>query len=167
MKRQQIVALGRTLLLVLLLVVAAGCGGRKAATVRGKVTYKGAHLTMGNVIILSDDKASARGQIGPDGTYEVLKAPTGKVKVGVSNPPPPGAPGGQPLSGPPDDPENKQAAELAKKYVASPDSYTNPEKSGLSFDIPSGGKQLDIDLTGTVSAPGGRGGPSASGNKPD
>jgi len=155
-KRHPILGFRCALPLLLLAVAAGGCG-RKTATVRGKVTYQGKALTMGNVIIVSEDgKATARGTIQPDGKYEVTKAPTGKVKVGVSNPPPAGAPGGQPLSGSPNDPETKQAAALAAAYVPSPDTYTNPEKSGLTFEVPSGGKTIDIDLQGPLPAvPGG------------
>jgi len=122
--------------------------------VRGKVTFNGTPLTMGNVILMSEDgKTTARGMIQPDGTFEVAKAPTGKVKAGVSNPPPAGAPGGPPLGGAKDDPENKQAAELAGKYVPSPDIFNDPLKSGLTYEIPSGGTKLDIDLKGSM--PGG------------
>lgn len=128
-------------------VAAAGCGNRKAVAVRGKVTYRGAPLTMGSVVLISEDgQTSARGPIQPDGTYEIDKAPLGKVKAGVSNPPPPGARGGQPLSGPRNDPETKQARALAGQYVPTPEKYTDPQKAGLSYDIPSGGRTLDIDL---------------------
>jgi hypothetical protein len=162
-KRHSILGLRRALALVLLLAVAVvGCG-HKTTTVRGKVTYQGTPLTMGSVIMISEDgKINARGSIQSDGNYVITNAPTGKVKVGVANPPPIGARGGQPLSGPPNDPETKQAAELAARYVASPDTYTDPEKSGLSYEVPSGGKTIDIDLKGAVSAtPGGPGRKSA------
>jgi hypothetical protein len=146
------------LLVLLLAVAAAGCGGGKSATVRGKVSYQGKSLTMGSVILVSEDgQLSARGAIQPDGTYEITQAPTGKVKVGVSNAPPPGAPGGQPLVGPPDDPETKQAAAMAAKYVPSPDTYTDPQKSGLTREVPSSGGTIDIDLTGPLVGPAGRG----------
>jgi hypothetical protein len=146
------------LLLGLLLATAAGCGGGKSATVRGKVSYQGKSLTMGNVILVSEDgQLSARGVIQPDGTYEIAQAPTGKVKVGVSNPPPPGAPGGQPLFGSLDDPETKQAVAMAAKYVPSPDIYTDPQKSGLTREVPSSGGTIDIDLTGPLFVPAGRG----------
>jgi hypothetical protein len=159
-KRHQILGWRRTLPLVLLLAVAAGgCGRKTTATVRGKVTYQGTPLTMGSVVMVSEDgKISARGQIQSDGTYQIANAPTGKVKVGVANPPPIGAPGGQPLSGSPNDPETKQAAALAAKYVPSPDIYTNPEKSGLSYEVPPGGGTIDIDLKGGRPAGGAGGG---------
>jgi len=154
-KRQQILNYRRVLPLVLLLAVAAGGCGRKTAPVRGKVTYMGTPLTMGTVIIISDDGlTSVRGPIQPDGTYEIAKAPIGKVKVGVSNPPPMGAPGGQALSGSPDDPETKQAAALAAKYVPSPDTYTHPDKSGLTEEVPSGGATINIDMKGGLPVPG-------------
>src|SRR5207247_3784832 len=118
---------GTLLLVVLVAVAVAGCD-RSSATVRGKVTYQGTPLTMGSVILLSEDgKTSARGAIQPDGTYEVTNVPKGKVKVGVSNPPPQGARGGVRPSGSPNDPEAQQAAELAAKHVPSPDSYNNPD----------------------------------------
>jgi hypothetical protein len=123
------------------------------------VTYQGKNLTMGSVIIVSEDgKITARGLIQPDGTFEIAKAPTGKVKVGVANPPPVGAPGGQALSGAQDDPERKQAATVAAQFVPSPDIYTDPQKSGLTYEIPSSGMTIDIDLKGALpaTAPGGK-----------
>jgi hypothetical protein len=126
---------------------ALGCGGGKAAKVTGKVTYRGKALTMGSVVLVSEDgKTSARGAIQPDGTYTIDKAPVGKVQAAVSNPPPPGARGGQPLGGAPNDEETKQARAVASQYVPTPEKYNDPKTSGLSFDIPSGGRTLDIDL---------------------
>jgi hypothetical protein len=142
--------------LVLLVAVAAGGCGRKTAVVRGKVTYEGKPLTMGSVILVDEGgRFSARGPIQPDGTYEIANAPTGKVKMGVSNPPPVGAKGGQPLIGPKDDPETKQAAELAAKYVPSPDTYMDPEKSGLVHEVPADGATINIDLKGPLPKKGG------------
>jgi hypothetical protein len=148
--------------LVLLLAVAVGGCGRKTAAVRGKVTYQGTHLTMGSVLMVSEDgKLTAHGLIQPDGTYEIARAPTGKVKVGVSNPPPAGAAGGQSLTGSPNDPEIKEAAARAAKYVPSPDTYTDPQKSGLTYEVPPAGATIDIDLKGQLPAStGGRPNPS-------
>ena len=134
-------------LALLLALAAAGCGGRKAAKVTGKVTYRGKALTMGSVVLVSEDgQTSVRGAIQPDGTYEITKAPVGKAQAAVSNPPPPGARGGQPLAGAPNDEEARQARALASQYVPTPEKYNDPKTSGLSYDIPSGGRTLDIDL---------------------
>jgi hypothetical protein len=155
-KRHQVLGFRRAPLLVLLLLTAATTGcGQQTAPVHGKVTYKGKNLTMGSVIIVSEDgKITARGLIQSDGTFEIAKAPTGKVKLGVANPPPVGAPGGQALSGAPDDPERKQAAVLAAQFVPSPDIYTDPQKSGLTYEIPSAGMTINLDLQGTLPATG-------------
>jgi len=140
---------GRAVLSLALLsaVTALGCGGGKAAKVSGKVSYRGKALTMGSVVLVSEDgKTSARGAIGPDGTYAIDKAPVGKVQAAVSNPPPAGARGGQPLGGATNDEETKQARAIAGQYVPTPEKYNDPKTSGLSYDIPSGGRTLDIDL---------------------
>jgi hypothetical protein len=138
----------RYLLVLALLtaLAAAGCGGGKAAKVSGKVTYRGKVLTMGSVVLVGEDGHSARGAIQPDGTYEIDRAPVGKDRAAVSNPPPAGARGGQALVGSPNDEEAKQARALAAQYVPTPEKYNDPQKSGLSFDVPSGGRTLDIDL---------------------
>jgi hypothetical protein len=137
---------GPPLALALLLAAAVGCGGGKGATVRGKVTYRGTPLTMGNVTLVSEDgKVIKTGQIQEDGTYQIPGAPTGHVQAAVVNPPPVGAKGGPPLVGPPNDPETKLARELAAKYVPTPPRYGDPKTSGLSFDVPGGGP-LDIEL---------------------
>jgi hypothetical protein len=141
---------GVRLILGLLLVLAAaatGCPGGGRAKVRGKVTYKGTPLTMGKVILVSEDgKVQDTAPIQPDGTFEMDKAPTGKVKVGVANPPPLGAPGGPPLTGSPNDEETKQARAIASKFVPSPQKYTDPDKSNLTATVNAGSNELNLDL---------------------
>jgi hypothetical protein len=136
-----------SLALALVLAAAVGCGGGKGGTVRGKVTYRGTPLTMGNVTLVSEDgKILKTGQIQEDGTYQIPDAPTGHVKAAVVNPPPVGAKGGARLVGAPNDEETKLARAIAARYVPTPATYADPQKSGLSYDIPRRGGPLDIDL---------------------
>lgn len=140
-------AFGFHLPLALVLAAAVGCGGGKGATVRGKVTYRGAPLTMGNVTLVSEDGKTVRtGQIQEDGTYEVPNAPTGRVQAAVVNPPPAGAWGGAPIVGPPNDEETKLARATAARYVPTPQYYADPKTSGLAYDLPRRGGTVDIDL---------------------
>lgn len=67
--------------------VAAGCSSApdaKETVVTGSVVLDGEKLTMGEVYFETEDgKASARGEIAPDGTYRMPSAPLGKVKAAV------------------------------------------------------------------------------------
>jgi hypothetical protein len=136
-----------SLVLALLAALAAvGCGGGKP-TVRGKVTYRGTPLTMGNVTLFSaDGKIVKTAQIQEDGTYQIPDAPTGHVLAAVVNLPPVGARGGPPLIGAPNDEETRLARAIAARYLPTPPHYADPKTSGLSFDVPRRGGPLDIAL---------------------
>ncbi len=64
-----------------------GCSSKsetKETVVTGSVLLDGEKLTMGEVYFEAEDgKASARGEIAPDGTYRMPSAPLGKVKAAV------------------------------------------------------------------------------------
>lgn len=125
-------------------VLVAGCA-RPRASVSGKVTYKGKPVTSGNVVIVGQDgKASPPGPIQPDGTYAIAGAPVGSVTAAVDNPPPAEPPPNAPKNS--NDPEVKQDKELAARYVATPDQYKDPKKSGLQHDLQSGSNTWNIEL---------------------
>jgi hypothetical protein len=83
----------------LILMAVAGCGGGGTYPVQGKVTYKdGTPVTAGTVVFepaSGDLKASARGDIKPDGTFRLGTysdsdgAPDGHYHVLVVPPAPP------------------------------------------------------------------------------
>lgn len=51
---------------------AVGCGGSGLVSVKGKVMYNDKPVTSGTITFAADDKASAYGEILPDGTYELM-----------------------------------------------------------------------------------------------
>jgi hypothetical protein len=120
-----------------------GCGPR-TGRVTGKVTFNGQALPSGTVSFLSADMVrTASGDIAEDGSYTVPNAPVGPVKVMVMTFRP-ATPGKMPEmhmgehSGKPGD--------KPPRYVAIPDRYGDPEKSGLQTTIQPGEQQYDIPL---------------------
>jgi hypothetical protein len=132
------------LLAAALLVGGCGGGGDKPASVSGKVTYKGKTVTSGVVVLVgADGKTSDPGPVQTDGTYSIAHAPAGTVKVAFDNPPPPpvdrhaGA----------KDPEAKEKAEEAARYVPTPQQYKDPEKTGVTLTLKRGkNENADVNL---------------------
>lgn len=136
-----------------LVLAAAGCGGSSTGSISGKVFYKDAPLKGGNVTFATKDKKVVRlSEISEDGSYSIEKMPTGDALIAVDtsslqppkmerfvNKPPPGveAPAGYKMDNP---------AERAKRYVAIPEQYADPEKSGLTCPVKKGKQQFDINL---------------------
>ncbi len=130
---------------------AAGCGGGGSkANVSGKVYYKDAPLKGGNVTFVDSNKQSYMAEIQEDGSYSVEKIPPGEVKISVEtnslrppnamvlkNRPPAAEEGGYK---PPD------YAARAKRFVAIPDQYADPDHSGLAYTVKSGKQEHDIKL---------------------
>jgi len=126
-----------------------GCGGGKG-TISGKVTYKGAPLKGGHIAFLASNKQNFMGDISEDGSYVISNVPTGPAKVSVQTSymkqtartsrqykVPADAPKGLGGGGGPD---------LAKRYVAIPDKYEDPDQSGLTYTVKSGDQTHNIDL---------------------
>jgi hypothetical protein len=126
-----------------------GCG-TKTASVSGKVTYQGKTLTSGTVTFYSQDaKLQGSGNIGSDGTYTVTRAPVGKVKATVVvpvvvNPPAPAMKMDPAKMGSPE--ISKEAKATAVKPVAIPDKYSDPQNSGLEYEIKSQSNEINIEL---------------------
>lgn len=147
------------------LALLAGCG-QSPATLTGKVTYKGAALKGGNVILIPDGSGETfSAQIQEDGTYKFEQLKSGKYKVcvetdslkpqrqygpkipkNIKNEPPPGAnipaEAGYKMA----PPAGAVAAENARKYVPIPPDYADPEKTSLSLDVKGGSNTHDITL---------------------
>src|SRR5437588_6501794 len=72
-------------ILLLALLIATGCSGKKASgTVSGKVTYQGKALRGGSVTFIpADGVGVATSRIAEDGSYKVEKVPAGNVKITV------------------------------------------------------------------------------------
>lgn len=118
----------------------SGCG-EPTTRVSGKVSYRGKPLPSGTITFFcSDNKVVRSCQIGADGSYAIEKVPVGMAKISVSTPPPPPA----------------LSAEVAKmapsggstppKPISIPINYNDPEKSGLTYQVPKGDQPHDIDL---------------------
>jgi hypothetical protein len=145
-------------LAALLLLGAAGCASK--GTVTGKIKYQGKPLGGGVVVFSVPDKGSVRAEIGEDGSYRVDKVPRGTATITVETrslaPTPQQSrlrPGQGPNFKPPLDKMpndvDKSFYEHAQKqstYVAIPDTYNDPDKSGLSYDVEPGSHNFDIDL---------------------
>ena len=131
------------------LVGALGCSaGDRPASVSGRVTYNGKTVTSGVVVLIGEDgKASDPGAVQPDGTYSIAKSPIGTVKVSFDNPPPPESRTSSGGKLPANDPEAKENAEAAARYVATPPKYKDPAQSGLTLEIKKGKNSgMDIEL---------------------
>jgi hypothetical protein len=161
-------ALGRLVaagLLAGLVLTSLGCSGG-TGTVTGKVKYNGEPLPSGRVVFMNaDGKGTQEAEIQSDGSYKIERMPTGLAKVSVVTSPMgetgggrgPGARGGGPPApmAPPADkiPAGADPGGLygkgkpeGKKSVKIPDSYADPEKSGLTFTVAKGPQEWDIPL---------------------
>jgi hypothetical protein len=143
--------LGRWEALLVLLVPlgTSGCGG--SGTVSGKVLYNGKPLKGGNVTFVG--KRTVSSSIKDDGTYNCANVPAGEVTICVETDslkpagpqnkmhykPPPGqqAPGGFDLG---------DTADAAKRYVAIPPKYKEPDTSPLKYTVRTGAQEKDISL---------------------
>lgn len=131
----------RLCLLVLSLVVlaAGGCGG-KTASVSGKVIYKGKPLPGGFVNFMSEGEKSTvkTSQIKEDGSYSVSGLPVGSAKISVQ-----GLAARRLASLPGQGDKNDTPQQ---KEVAVPPKYGNTETSGLKYEVKSGSQSYDIKL---------------------
>ena len=127
---------------VLLLIGLVGCqkGPPEIASLTGKVTLDGKPLSVGIVSVVSgDDVTRGSARIAADGTYSIVGAPVGPVKLSVSTEddkiiyPEPGSGSTKERPNP--------------KYVAIPKKYEKFETSGLETTIPKGKGTYDVVLT--------------------
>jgi hypothetical protein len=137
---------GSGLLLVLLLLpLAIGCGGQAKGTVSGKVTYQGKPLSSGIVSFVSEAGAPHYADIESDGSYRMVNAPVGPVRIGVQSKPK------QSASPSPRMPRSREdfvkvESDMKAKESILPDKYTDPNKSDLTYTVTKGKQQFDIDL---------------------
>ncbi|HEV3144771.1 MAG TPA: hypothetical protein VGZ47_12850 [Gemmataceae bacterium] len=133
-----------------LLVFAPGCKPAASAKneVTGRVTYKGAPVTGGQIDFQSaaDPGLIISAVINPDGTYGIATTGTGSFKVTVSTdslkptetgPTPPGA----------EKMPKPQVPAGGGTYVAIPAKYSNFKTTTLTYDIKEGKQTHDFDLT--------------------
>lgn len=140
----------------------AGCSrSRERATVQGKVTIGGKHLTAGTVMFYAYDNATASAPIDKDGQYVMRDAPVGDVKIAVIVPqmPPGMAQMMQKMKGTKGlkdvkstDPEGSgksipMMGAMPANIVPIPARYADPISSGLTYPVVSGEQTHNILLT--------------------
>lgn len=129
--------------------IIAGCGGSSVGTVSGTVSYKKQLLKGGNVSIIPKAGEPRSSSIAEDGSYKISKVPIGPAKITVetkslrpvSQKSLPG-----PYARAPKDVLPQGVQGDAKRYVAIPDKYADPEGSGLSLEVKRGDQTHNIDL---------------------
>ncbi len=154
MRRMCFSTTGRLLVGLGLLVLVAGCS--RQGSVRGKVTYNGTAMPGGYVSFVPvQGGGGGTASIDPkDGTYEVPKLPTGKMKVSVRPAQEAKVPKGVKTFGPPKDVGPPDLGKTfgpgssGAKHVPIPEKYTDPDTSKLEVEIKAGQNTYDIPLTG-------------------
>ena len=116
----------------LLILAVSGCDNTPTlrpdwAIVTGKVTYQGQPVPAGSIMWCVEGQTDVLrgGNIQPDGTFQ-FDSPIGAAKVAV------------------------HTADVKKvnpdRYVELPAKYTDPEKSGLKYEVQAGENTINIDL---------------------
>jgi hypothetical protein len=116
-----------------------GCGARPGR-LTGRVTYQGAALPSGSVLVHAADGNVYAAALAADGTFAVDGVPPGPARVTVRSHPriPPA------LLGPD---RNKPAGREAARFVRIPARYGQPDRSGLTWRVRPGAQTCDFDLT--------------------
>jgi hypothetical protein len=147
-----------------IVLTAFGCGSR-TGEISGKITYKGNPLTVpgGMVTFAHPTKGNFTGNITSEGGYTISNVPMGEVKIAVQSAVRRGKGGGKEVNSvrqkreeimksgqlkmSPEERE-KMSPELAPAGPATviPPSYTDPDKSGLTYTVTSGKQTHDIEL---------------------
>ena len=115
-----------------LLVLAAGCGPGKG-DVSGTVQYQGRPLPGGTITFFDQKHRVTASPIGSDGRYAVAGVTAGPVKITVSTP--------LPMTF-----RNGEVPDPKDKLPAIPARYSDPDQSGLSYEVQTGSHTHDIEL---------------------
>jgi hypothetical protein len=149
MRRSPNTLLGRwigTLILGVLLAT-SGCGDSSTASVYGSVSYKGQNLKGGRVTFINDKKETFPAEIEENGKYSILKIPSGDYKVCVETeylkPTPEMA---RIAKTRPADAPGSEFASQAKRYMAIPATYSNPEQTSLKYTVTGGKQEYNITM---------------------
>jgi hypothetical protein len=130
-----------------------GCSGGMG-TVSGKVTFLGKPVRGGTVSFIPEAGSVVIAQIEEDGSYTVRNVTPGKAKITVDTssfrPQAQKAPPGVSPQFAKEMMEKMNPdfadAGRAKRYVAIPPQYTDPDQTKLSYEVKSGKQQHDIDM---------------------
>jgi len=144
------------------LALLSGCGAGRG-DVRGRVTYRGKPLRLGDVMVVGSDSLAYYGQIKEDGTYLVRGVACGPARLAVDSPDPraDGLARRRQKSGRPQLPAKLEKIHGVKlparsrseppkadagKWFAIPRRYGSHETSGLTLTVGRGNNAHDIDL---------------------
>ncbi len=138
----------------LVVILIAGCGSSNPnapASITGKVTYKNAPVTAGNIKFHAPDAGVYPTGINPDGTYSISDIPAGDLVVTIEtesvNLKKQSYGGGQG--------KDKQFSPMPEganvvaqgAYVKIPAKYSDKTKSDLKVTLKHGKQEKDFDLT--------------------
>lgn len=134
----------------------SGCGDVPRSTIHGVVKYQGKPLSNATVIFIASDNRSHLANLHPDGSYTAAGVAQGLVKVSIqaalphvaSRPEPKLELGSKAGVGESKDQARRTAPPPSIEGEASklPALYTDPEKSGLSFELKQSDFEWSIDL---------------------
>jgi hypothetical protein len=130
------------------LMTLSGCG-KQTTEVRGTVKVNGETVNSGNIAFIAEDGRTDSAVIA-DGSYAILKAPIGKVKITIKSTKPvananPHA--GRMAGAPPEvQAQASGASSSPKKFVEVPKKYGDENTTDLTYDVKSGKQEYDIDL---------------------
>ncbi|WP_020474315.1 hypothetical protein [Zavarzinella formosa] len=122
-----------------------GCGDDRTSLVRGSVSIDGERITFGTIAFIGPDGRVDSTMIRDDGTYEMLKAPQGKVLITVQTYPLP--PQVRPPEAIPTKGDKAAATPTGARYTLLPDYYSDEKKSPLTYTVVPGPQEYDIQLS--------------------
>ena len=135
----------RRLLIVVLLLAAAGCGKGQRSKVHGRITFEQQALAGATVILMDSTDQPHRAVTKADGTYEIEGVLRGPIRVAVV-PPEPRVP-----PAPDADLSKPDAPKQGKPSVAPPPLPVDPRvsdfaQSGLKFELTKSVQEFSTDL---------------------
>lgn len=144
-------------LLVAGLVVVAGCGDYPRSEVHGTITFRGRPLGDATLIFITRDNMTYPADLKSDGTYKVSGIPQGAVRVSIQQHLPHVAPRPEPKYqsrakanvGESKDKDEERIAPASTPTAVSnpiPPVYTDPDKSGLKFELKDSVQEWSTDL---------------------
>lgn len=135
----------------MLLLAGCGEGGPALSQVEGTVTYKGAPVDGASISFIYEDGQIANGVSGPDGKFTVGTgsrpgAPLGIAQVTISKMVSSGGTAMPTGVATADDMKKMQMQQMQQGTAATtknelPEKYANPNTSGFTADVVSGGKE--------------------------
>jgi hypothetical protein len=136
---------GAVAVVALVAVFGLGYGPGGAATVSGRVTYRGQPVRIGTVLVEGRDGIARTAAIA-DGAYEVPGVPVGPCRVAVLSPltaPAVGAPlPAKDVQGP----GRPVRRTVPAGWVKLPERYGDPERSGLGCTVGRRATTYDVEL---------------------